>query len=418
MIIGGGIGGLTAALSLHAAGYEVDVFESVPELRPLGVGINLLPHAVRELDELGLQGELLEMGVRTSQLSYHTKRGEQIWAEPRGMAAGYRWPQISIHRGQLQMTLLRTAIERIGADHIHLDHHVAEFSPVDGGVEASFISRSTGEAKGTRRARLLIGADGIHSVIRHQLYPNQGGPKWNGAIMWRGVAEGRPFLDGRSMIMAGHANQKFVAYPLADPAPDGTQPLNFVAEIRFFDTELDDREDWNKPGNIDDVLPAFKNWDFGWLDAPGLIAAAPEMFVYPMIDRDPLDQWSFGPVTLLGDAAHPMYPIGSNGASQAILDARVLTGCLLSSPDDPEAALVTYDEVRRPATAKIVLSNRGQGPEEAMQLVEDRAPDGFERLDDVISDDELTAIADKYKAIAGFAIAELNSRPSLAKPNY
>lgn len=418
MIIGGGIGGLTAALSLHAAGYEVDVFESVPELRPLGVGINLLPHAVRELDELGLQDELLAQGVHTSQLSYHTKRGENIWAEPRGIDAGYRWPQISIHRGMLQMTLLRATVARIGADHIHLDHHVHSFSETDGEVQATFVSRSSGATLGTRRAQLLIAADGIHSVIRSQLYPDEGGPKWNGAIMWRGVAQGQPFLDGRSMIMAGHANQKFVAYPLAVPGQDGTQPLNFVAELRFEESELSDREDWNKPGNIDDVLPAFKTWDFGWLDAPGLISAAPEMFVYPMIDRDPLPRWSFGPVTLLGDAAHPMYPIGSNGASQAILDARVLAGCLLSKPDDPIAALETYDEVRRPATAKIVLSNRGQGPEEAMQLVEDRAPDGFGRLDEVISEDELRVIADKYKAIAGFAITELNSRPSLASPNY
>jgi 5-methylphenazine-1-carboxylate 1-monooxygenase len=419
LIIGGGIGGLTAALSLHDAGFEVEVFESVPELRPLGVGINLLPHAVRELDELGLRGELEARGVRTAQLSYHTKRGEQIWAEPRGLEAGYQWPQISIHRGVLQMTLLRAAVERIGAEHIHLDHHLDRYVLVDGGgVEASLVRRSTGEALGTRSARLMVAADGIHSAVRRLLYPDEGGPKWNGAVMWRGVASGAPFLDGRSMVMAGHANQKFVAYPITMPDADGVQQLNFVAEIRFDETELDEREDWNKPGNLDDVLPAFKNWDFGWLDAPGLIESAPEVFVYPMIDRDPLPCWSFGPVTLLGDAAHPMYPIGSNGASQAILDARVLTGCLLSHPDDPEGALVAYDEVRRPATAKIVLANRGQGPEEAMQLVEDRAPDGFERLDEVITTDELNAIAEKYKAIAGFAITELNTRPSLADPTY
>lgn len=417
IIIGGGIGGLTTALSLHAAGFQVEVYESVPELKPLGVGINLLPHAVRELDELGLRAELEKRGIATAELSYHTKRGERIWAEARGIAAGYQWPQISLHRGVLQMCLFEAALERIGPEHLHLGRHLDRFDSDDEGVTAHFVDREGRRSEA--RGRLLVAADGIHSVARRQLYPDEGGPKWNGAVMWRGVADAPPFLDGRTMIMAGHANQKFVAYPISDDADvEGHQKVNFVAEIRFDRTELTEREDWNKPGNLDDVLPAFESWDFGWLDAPGLLRAAPGVWVYPMIDRDPLPRWSFGPVTLLGDAAHPMYPIGSNGASQAILDARVLTGCLLSYPDDPEAALAAYDEVRRPATARIVLANRGQGPEEAMQLVEDRAPDGFERLSDVISDDELTTIAEKYKAIAGFAIAELNSRPSLAEPRY
>jgi 5-methylphenazine-1-carboxylate 1-monooxygenase len=417
IIVGGGIGGLTAALSLHEAGYEVEVFESVPELMPLGVGINLLPHAVRELDELGLRAELEKQGIATAELSYHTKRGERIWAEPRGVAAGYQWPQISIHRGGLQMCLYEAVVERVGVDRIHLGRHLDAFDQDGRGVRATFVDRRGDRTEAS--GRLLVAADGIHSAARRLLYPDEGGPKWNGAVMWRGVAEAEPFLDGRTMIMAGHANQKFVAYPISDEGEvEGHQKINFVAEIRFDRTELTEREDWNKPGDLGDVLPAFESWDFGWLDAPGLLRAAPQVWVYPMIDRDPLPRWSIGSVTLLGDAAHPMYPIGSNGASQAILDARVLTGCLLSYPDDPEAALAAYDEVRRPATATIVLANRGQGPEEAMQLVEDRAPDGFVRLDDVISTDELTAIAERYKAIAGFAIAELNSRPSLADPRY
>jgi 2-polyprenyl-6-methoxyphenol hydroxylase-like FAD-dependent oxidoreductase len=314
------------------------------------------------------------------------------------------------------MTLLAAAQDRIGADRIRLGHHLASYEVDDDGVTASFVDR-TGAPLAEVRGRVLVGADGIHSALRALLYPDEGGPRWNGAVMWRGVVEGDPFLDGRTMIMAGHTRQKFVAYPIRH-LDDGRQLLNFVAEIRYDRTDLAEREDWNRPGDLTEVLPAFAAWDFGWLDAPALLERCDGVWEYPMVDRDPLPQWSFGPVTLLGDAAHPMYPIGSNGASQAILDARTLTGCLLSHPDDPEKALLAYDQARRPATSAIVLANRGQGPEEAMQLVHDRAPDGFASLSDVISDEELSEIADRYKQIAGFAIAELNARPSLADLDY
>lgn len=416
LIAGAGIGGLTTALSLHEAGYQVRVFESVNELRPLGVGINLLPHAVRELEAIGLRDPLEAAGIATGTLAYHSAHGAPIWAEARGIDAGYRWPQISLHRGILQMTLLAAAQERIGTDRILLGHHLDGFDADDEGVTARFVDRD-GAPITEARGRILVGADGIHSALRSLLYPGEGGPQWNGAIMWRGVVEGDPFLDGRTMIMAGHTRQKFVAYPI-EQLDDGRQLLNFVAELRFDRTDLAEREDWNRPGDLADVLPAFADWDFGWLDAPDLLRRTPGVWEYPMVDRDPLPRWSFGPVTLLGDAAHPMYPIGSNGASQAILDARALTGALRCHPDDPDKALLAYDEARRPATSAIVLANRGQGPEEAMQLVHDRAPDGFERLSDVISDAELSEIADRYKAIAGFAIAELNARPSLADLEY
>ena len=413
LITGAGIGGLATGLSLASAGFNVHVFDSVAVLMPLGVGINLLPHAVRELAELGMLEDLDAAGVRCRALTYHTKRGEPIWSEARGLAAGYRWPQISIHRGRLQAVLLDEFRARVGAERLHLSHTLTRFDTKTGHVEATFA-----DARGrtvNRTARLLIGADGIHSSVRRQLYPLEGAPRWNGALMWRGVVDGTPLLDGRTMVMAGHERQKFVCYPIAD-LPDGRQRLNFVAELRFDPTELADREDWNKTGRIEDFLPAFEQWQFPWLDVRALIEAAPRTWVYPMVDRDPLPRWSSGPVTLLGDAAHPMYPIGSNGASQAILDARVLTGCLRARPQDPERALLRYDELRREATAAIVLANRGQGPETAMQLVEARAPDGFARLTDVIGDDELAAIADKYKRIAGFAIEELNNCGSLAEP--
>ena len=408
-IVGAGIGGLTAALSLHAAGFAVRVFEAVPELRPLGVGINLLPHAVRELEELGLRAELEAAGVACAELAYYTKRGQRIWAEPRGVRAGYRWPQISIHRGVLQMALYDAARARLGAERIELGARLASFASAPGrGVRARFGDRDV-------QARLLVAADGIHSTARRAFYPHEGAPRWNGAILWRGVAEAEPLLDGRTMIMAGHTRQKFVAYPIRAPR-DGRQTINFVAELRREDGgALAEREDWSKPGRLADFLPEFEAWRFGWLDVPALVRAAAEVWVYPMIDRDPLPRWSNGCVTLLGDAAHPMYPIGSNGASQAILDARVLTGCLRHHDGDPERALARYDEIRRAATSEVVLANRAQGPEAALQLVEDRAPDGFARVEDVVSQAELAAIAERYKRLAGFSVAELNARESLAE---
>lgn len=411
-IVGAGIGGLAAALSLHEVGLRVRVFESATAIQPLGVGINLLPHAVRELDELGLRADLERAGVCCAELAYYTKRGERIWSEPRGVAAGYRWPQISIHRGVLQQVLLEAVQARLGRDCVALGHHLERFETrASGGVRARFVDRETGAPRAEVDARLLVAADGIHSAVRRQLYPDEGAPRWNGAILWRGVAQAAPLFDGCTMIMAGHTRQKFVCYPIEPGA--GEQPLNFVAELRGDETELRERQDWSSRGRLEDFLPAFAGWRFAWLDVPALIRAASETWVYPMVDRDPLPRWSFGPVTLLGDAAHPMYPIGSNGASQAILDARVLAGCLRHCAQDLERGLERYAALRAPATAAIVLANRGQGPEAVMQLVEDRAPDGFACLGDVIADEELRAVAERYKKLAGFSVAELNARPPL-----
>jgi 5-methylphenazine-1-carboxylate 1-monooxygenase len=417
LIAGGGIGGLTAALSLHRAGFPVRVFESVDRIQALGVGINLLPHAVRELDALGLAGELAANGLTPTTLAYFTKRGEPIWDEPRGLAAGYRWPQISIHRGELHTILHAAAAAEIGTDRIHTGCHLAQFSETTRGVKATFIDRRTGVDSATAHGSMMIACDGIHSVARRHFHPDEGLPKWNGSLLWRGLAEGAPVFDGRTMVWAGHPRQKFVMYPLVD-LPDGRQQLNFIAELRTDDTELLEREDWNRPGDLADFLPQFERWRFPWLDVPSLIASAPATFLFPMVDRDPVERWSFGRTTLLGDAAHPMYPIGSNGASQAILDARTLTGCLLSYPDDTERALLRYDEIRRPATSAIVLANRGLGPELPMQLVEERAPDGFEQLSDVITPDEILDVTDGYRKMAGFSLQQLHDRPSLAEMPY
>lgn len=416
IIAGGGIGGLTAALSLHRAGLPVRVFESVDRIQALGVGINLLPHAVRELDALGLADKLVANGLTPSTLAYFTKRGEPIWDEPRGLAAGYRWPQISIHRGALHTILHDAAVAQIGADRIHTGCHLVQFFETPGGVEATFIDRRTGADSATATGSMMIACDGIHSVARRHFYPDEGMPKWNGALLWRGLAEGGPVFDGRTMVWAGHPRQKFVLYPLRD-LPDGSQQLNFIAELRTDDTELAEREDWNRPGVLEEFIAPFEGWRFDWLDVPALIRSAPGTFRFPMVDRDPLPRWSFGRTTLLGDAAHPMYPIGSNGASQAILDARVLTGCLRDIVD-PVAALDRYDAERRPATSAIVLANRGLGPELPMQLVEQRAPDGFVSIDDVITPDEIAEVTEGYRRTAGFALASLHEGMSLADRSY
>jgi 2-polyprenyl-6-methoxyphenol hydroxylase-like FAD-dependent oxidoreductase len=413
MVVGGGPGGLAAALSLHAAGIEVEVYEAVAEIRPLGVGINLLPHAVRELTELGLQDRLAATAIPTKELIYANRFGQEIWREPRGLEAGYRWPQFSIHRGRLQAILLEAARERLGAERIHLDHRLVDFATDAAGATARFCSRRTGEDWGEVRADLLVAADGIHSVVRGRLYPDEGAPKWNGAVLWRGTTEAEPFLSGRSMVMSGHEHQKFVVYPISREAEArGRSLVNWIAEIKCRDRALWDREDWNRPGRLADFLPAFEDWDFGWLDVPGLIRGAAGVFEFPMVDRDPVDRWTFGRVTLLGDAAHPMYPIGSNGASQAIVDARVLAWHLATAPD-ADAALARYEEERRPATAAIVLANRRNGPEQVMQAVQERAPDGFRDVAEVISPAELEATAAEYKRIAGFDKDRLNARPSL-----
>ena len=415
LIAGGGIGGLTLALSLHQIGVAAKVFESVLELKPLGVGINVLPHAVRELIELGLADRLQAAAVRTKELAYFSKRGQPIWSEPRGLEAGYKWPQFSIHRGTLQQILLDTAIERLGRDNILTNHHLSGWTETDNGIRADFIDKATGQAAGADEGALLIAADGIHSAVREKLYPKEGPPIWNGRILWRGVTAANAFLSGRTMIMAGHEILKFVCYPISQ-APDasGKYQINWVAERHMPPTYQWRREDYNRAAKLDEFLPWFEDWTFDWLDVPGLIRDCPRAYEYPLVDRDPLPRWTFGRVTLMGDAAHPMYPVGSNGASQAILDARVLTReILVHGPTN--AALAAYEAERRPATSDLVMLNRRNGPEQVMQLVEERAPNGYKIVTDVLSQQELEDIAANYKRVAGFQVEALNAKPPIVQ---
>ena len=417
IVVGGGIGGLTTALSLHQQGIEVDVYESVGEIRALGVGINLLPHAVRELDALGLLDALESQSVAPQKLAYFTKRGEAIWEESRGRAAGYAWPQLSIHRGTLQSILLEAVVDRIGGSRIHTGHHFVSVREAGDQVVAKFELHAATGSSVEVAGPMLLAADGIHSALRQARYPDQGPPRWNEALLWRGTTTGPRLLDGQTMVWAGHPDQKFVAYAIGN-FPDGSQLINFIAELRMPDLELAEREDWNQPGVLSDFIEPFESWVFPWLDVPALIRSAEGTFRFPMVDRDPVDRWTFGRTTLLGDAAHPMYPIGSNGASQAILDARVLAGCLRTYSTDVPKALNRYEEERRPATSAIVLANRGLGPELPMKLVEERAPEGFARIGDVIDHDEILEVTEGYRQTAGFALAALRDGVSLADRDY
>lgn len=415
LIAGGGIGGLTLALSLHQIGVKCRVFESVSEIKPLGVGINVLPHACRELIELGLLEELDRTGIRTSELAYFSKHGKQIWSEPRGLEAGYRWPQFSIHRGELQTILLRAAIERLGAENVLTGHHVSQWEETANGVRVHFADKDGGKIA-AEDGSLLVACDGIHSTIRAKLYPEEGAPIWARRILWRGVTKAKPFLTGRSMIMAGYQQVKFVAYPISREATERGEPLlNWIAEREFSENYEWRREDYNRAGRLEEFAPWFEQWNFGWLDVPGLIRDAEYFYEYPLVDRDPLERWTFGRVTLLGDAAHPMYPIGSNGSSQAILDARVLTR-EIQDKGETSAALAAYEAERRPATTQLVMLNRGNGPEQVMQMVEERAPEGFNVVTEVLSQQELEDIANNYKRVAGFQVEALNVKPSIVQP--
>ncbi|HRH47922.1 MAG TPA: flavin-dependent oxidoreductase [Panacibacter sp.] len=409
IIAGAGIGGLTAAISLFKKGFDVQVYESVNEIKPLGVGINLLPHAVRVLTNLGLGESLAQLAVATTELAYYNKFGQEIWQEPRGKFAGYHWPQYSIHRGVFQMLLLDAAKKIIGEKNIHTGYHLQSCKNNNDNVHATFINRKTNETI-SAEGDVLIGADGIHSAVRKQFYPNEGAPQFSGIILHRGTARAKPFLSGSSMIMAGSAKQKFVAYPISPGVDEnGDQLINWIADLPVPEEELSKERDWNKKCDAEKILPKFIDWKFDWLNVPALIEAAPAIYEFPMSDRNPLQRWSFERITLLGDAAHPMYPIGSNGGSQAILDAECITACLANEPDVIKA-LYQYEQIRLPATSKIVLQNRQMGPEQVMQIVEDRAPNGFENLHDVISQTELEEIADRYKKIAGFEKETLNQK--------
>ncbi len=409
LIAGGGISGLVLALSCHQAGIPFRVFESVSAFKPLGVGINLQPSAVRELFDLGLASRLDEVGIRTGDYGMYSKRGLHIWTEPRGMAAGYHWPQYSVHRGQFHMMLYDELLRRAGPDSVLTGWSATGFDNTRGKAVLNLRS-AQGETR-TETGTVLVGADGIHSALRKQMNPKEGEPLWGGAVLWRGTTRAVPFLSGASMVMIGYDGLRFVSYPISHPDPQtGEATINWIANLHDDTGQRWEKSDWNREARIADFLPRFADFRFGWLDVPALVNKSDKVFEYPMVDRDPLTHWTEGCVTLIGDAAHAAYPVGSNGAGAGIIDARKLVASFLAHGLG-EAALQAYEAEMRPITSKIILTNRVAGPDKILDIVEQRCAGQFDSIEDVIAQSELAEHAANYKRIAGFGIRETNEKP-------
>ena len=410
LIAGGGIGGLATALSLHHVGIDVEIVEQSQEIRELGVGINVLPHAISVLAGLGLLPALDRAGIRIRELLYCNRFGQTVWNELRGTDAGYDVPQFSIHRGKLLGVVHRAVVDRLRPARLHTGSRLVGFAQRGDRVVAS-VERRSGE-RFEVVADAMIGADGIHSTVRSILYPDEGAPIWNGTMLWRGVVTWPIYRDGRTMVIAGGNRAKFVFYPIhADDAQPRQRLTNWAIMAKLSDGQVPPRrEDWNRVGQPEEALPFVRDqFRLDFLDPAGMIEATETFYEYPNCDRDPLPRWSFGRVTLLGDAAHPMYPVGSNGASQAILDAQCLARCMTAQPSVAEA-FTAYDAERRPATAKIVAANRKGGPEGVIDMIEARAPDGFHDIDSVASRAEREAVVRGYASMAGYAREQVNQR--------
>ncbi|GLF92994.1 FAD-dependent monooxygenase [Streptomyces yaizuensis] len=406
-VVGGGIAGLTCALSLHAAGFEPRVYEAARTVEAVGVGINLLPHAVRELAELGLARRLAAIALPPRRLSYRDRAGEEVWAEPLGLAAGYHWPQYSVHRGQLQMLLLAAVRERLGPDAVRTGLRFRSFEQTGRGVRARFLNRASGVTT-VEDADILVGADGIDSAVRARLHPGEAPVNGNGVHMWRGVARVPHLLDGRTIVVAGGTpGAKFVAYPIGDPAAEGGDALmNWVLEVRH-GPSVPPGAGLGRRITTAEARAGLASWNLPWIDLAALAERSSVILEYPMADRDPLPRWSFGRVTLLGDAAHPMFPMGMNGGSQSVVDTRALAWCL-ARESDPVAALRRYDAIRRPAVNAVVLANRDQGPEEIIaRAAEHGGP---------LPPGRAEGIATRYRELAGATAAQVNTHTSWTVP--
>lgn len=397
------------ALTCHELGLPVIVHESVSQLEPLGVGINLQPNAVRELYDLGLETQLNAIGVPAKEWALVGRNGNDVWAEPRGLDAGYLWPQFSVHRGRLQILLYEEVLSRLGAGAVITGSRLMSYESQDDKVQASFRSAS-GQVT-TIEGSVLIGADGLHSAARRQMCPTEGPPVWGGPVMWRGTSEAVPIRTGGSFVLVGKLDQRFVCYPISRPDPaTGLATINWIAELTY-DTSQDwGDSDWNREVSIDKFLGEFEDWAFDWLDIPELIRSASNVYEYPMVDRDPIESWVDGRCILIGDAAHVMYPVGSNGASQAIVDARVL-GAEMQRLGVGIAALKSFEDAMLRDLNELVLRNRGAGPIGILGLVEERCGGVFDDIEDVIPRAEIEDYMARYKAAAGFAIETLNNSP-------
>jgi 5-methylphenazine-1-carboxylate 1-monooxygenase len=416
MIAGGGIGGLATALTLEQIGVPCVVFESVKEMSPLGVGINLQPNAVRELYDLGLGADQLDnVGLPAKEWALVGLNGNNIYSEPRGLLAGYNWPQYAVHRGLFHMLLYKQVLKRIGADTVRLGQRVTGYENNADGTVTALVAHADGTAS-RETGTLLIGADGIHSAVRAQMHPFQPPIHWGGALMWRGTGQAKPIRTGSSFIGLGTHRHRMVIYPISHPDSEtGLATINWIAEVTVDNTDGWKSRGWFKPVEIDDFIHHFDDWTYEWLDVPSLLRQADIAYENPMIDRDPVSTWQDGNVALMGDAAHAMYPTGSNGASQAIVDARVLGACLVEHGVTPKA-LAAYDDKLCGPISEVVLRNRGAGPFGLLNTVDERCGGEFDNIDDVIAPEERAEFMAGYKAAAGFAIEKLNNAPPTIAP--
>jgi 5-methylphenazine-1-carboxylate 1-monooxygenase len=404
-IVGGGIGGLTLALALHQRGLACRVYESAAEVKELGVGITLLPHAMREMTALGLGDVLTRQGIENRESCFFNRFGQLIYSEPRGRFAGYPFPEVGFHRGRLHLSLWNAAVARLGASRLLTDHQCIGLDQTDQRVTLHFRSGVTGTVLAPVEADIAIACDGVNSVVRRQFYPGEE-LQFAGINTWRGVTRAKPFLTGQSYVRAGSIHSgNIVIYPIVDDVDgEGNQLINWTTQIA---QPGYDKNEWNEPGRLEDFIDIYASWKFDWLDVPDLIRRSDVIFEYPMVDRDPVDRWTFGRVTLVGDAAHPMYPRGSNGAAQAIVDARVLAD-RLAGGGDPLAALRAYEALRSEPTAQVVRTNRKHPPDYIIERVEQLVGDKpFDDLGRFITRAELQRLSADYKRIAGFALEDV-----------
>lgn len=414
IIAGGGIGGIVMALTLHQIGVPCMVIESVRELKPLGVGINIQPNAVRELHDLGISNDDLDkVGLQAKEWALVGLNGTEIYSETRGIDAGYKWPQYAAHRGELHMMLYNKLVERIGQDNIILGTKVVGYTNTANGVEVN-LEHASGDNSNISGS-ILVGADGMHSNVRAQVHPDQPPIHWGGALMWRGTSPAVPIRSGASFVGLGTHKHRLVFYPISPVDPKtGLATCNWIAEVTIDNTDDRDENSWFKPVQIDDFIHHFEDWNYDWLDVPALLRKADLAYENPMIDRDPVTTWQDGNVILIGDAAHPMYPTGSNGASQAIMDARNIGAAFLEHGVNAKA-ISAFDAQFCEPISKLQLLNRGAGPFGLLNLVDERCGGKFENIDDVIPPQERKDFMAGYKNAAGFAIEKLNgSEPTIA----
>lgn len=397
-IIGAGPAGLAAALRLHQRGLKPRIYETVSELKPLGVGIDVKVYGTKELEDLGILEEFRSMSVDAKDSIFYNKYGQEIYAELCGVHMGYLHEQRFVHRGYLQMLLYRKVIERLGEDAVVLGARTLKYT----NNEDNTVTLDLRYADGTESqvtADLVIAADGINSVVRRQMHPTASEPVYSGITMWRGTTLMEPFGTGNTILHIGAPqSSSMIVYPIVDNFEGtGKTLVNWVVEARRDETI----EDWNQRGTVEEVIHYYDQTEIPLLDVQEMLRNAREVYLFPLIRHDPLETWIDGRVLLIGDAAHAMYPRGGNGACQAIVDGGALAE-KLATIDDVDEALQAFQDQRLNAVNGIVMAHRGEGYEVIRRMVEDRTGgERFENVEEVLPLAEADEIFSKYHSLVG-----------------